>query len=60
MLGRWADQSVSSIIIDMQANYFDLMVGRIQMEYDSAYDRTERLQIEDSYDSAVNPLEKRP
>ena len=55
MLGRWADQSVSSIIVDMQANYFDLMVGRIQMEYDSAYNRTERLQIEDSYDSAINP-----
>ena len=30
------------------------------MEYDSSYNRTERLQIEDSYDSAVNPLEKRP
>jgi hypothetical protein len=42
------------MIIDMQANYFDLMVGRIQMEYDSAYNRTERLQIDDAYDIAVN------
>lgn len=30
------------------------------MEYDSAYNRTERLQIDDSYDLAINPLENRP
>jgi len=60
MLGRWADQVTTSRQVDMTADQFDRMVGRLQKEFDSAIQRTERLAVDDAYDYAVDPEGKRP
>ena len=46
--------------MEIAGNHFDRMVGRLQQELDSANDRSERLSVEDSYDTAVDSSQKRP
>ena len=49
-----------SLQVDQAGTHFDRMVSRLQQELDSAINRGDRLEKDDSYDSAVDPSTKRP
>lgn len=60
MLGRWACQLDRAEVVNGNATPFDKAVGRLQEEIDSALSRAERLQVDDSYDAAVDTSAQRP
>ena len=60
MLSRWGLQCNSAQIIDQCSDHFEHMLSRIQREHDSALSRLERLEIDDSYEEAIDKNFKRP
>ena len=60
MLGRWANEMRHSLQVDQAGTHFDRMVSRLQQELDSAINRGDRLERDDSYDAAIDPTAQRP
>lgn len=60
MLGRWADLAMSSETVDLTAEHFDRIIGKLQKEMDSALSRTERLELDDNHGLAIDPEAARP
>lgn len=62
MLGRWANQATDCQAVETDGTLFDRLVGRLQMESDSARSRTARLEQPDAYEEAISatPTVPRP